>query len=390
MGTRERDEALVRAGWNDPHVMKTIAQHIAEVDKVHPAPTEVSSERAERDVAVQWSLTLRQVAAWVRTFPHPVSWLATATDLDKMANAVDAGGDADENCSVAMPPPSLVALPLASPVREMSEGLALVRKAAGRLRWQADMHGPLAIPEVLADKAELREMADAVDALARSERAAEERGAAWVLDLVDTDDEFTNGELRLGCSTCDGEGTVGIEGDATGEDSETCDDCSGSGNGRLMTAAEVCEEFRPAVDALPALSTPPRGPVAETGEASEHLVGVDAAVAGAKYVWTDADRRRLIRWDELAQHAVNGPRATPPPESVPSEAETGSCGICGCDVTTDPDTDEEDDDDPARGSVYMLPVTNGVYSTPTRTLLCEPCAFDMADRNSEAAEESDS
>jgi hypothetical protein len=121
MGTRERDEALVRAGWNDPHVMKTIAQHIAEVDKVHPAPTEVSSERAERDVAVQWSLTLRQVAAWVRTFPHPVSWLATATDLDKMANAVDAGGDADENCSVAMPPPSLVALPLASPPREMSE-----------------------------------------------------------------------------------------------------------------------------------------------------------------------------------------------------------------------------------------------------------------------------
>jgi hypothetical protein len=223
----------------------------------------------------------------------------------------------------------------------------------------------------------------------------------------------------------------------------------------------VCEEFRPAVDALLARSAalPLASPVREMSEACTereralvrmatdraasfmnredrvalvlHGNGMDdllaelnrthppreampsrpmlAAVARSVLRWRQNDRActpPVVRDDDdLARSFASGvtpdsllpvlgyyadAEATPPPRTEPSEAETGACGICGCDVTTDPDTDEEDDDDPARGSVYMLPVTNGVYSTPTRTLLCEPCAFDMADRNSEAAEESDS
>jgi hypothetical protein len=100
----------------------------------------------------------------------------------------------------------------------------------------------------------------------------------------------------------------------------------------------------------------------------------------------DAHADTIAREAIATVNAWADSRATPPPESVPSEAETGSCGICGCDVTTD-DEDCDDDGELVEGRVYMLPVTNGVYSTPTRTLLCEPCAFDMADRNSEAAED---
>jgi hypothetical protein len=147
----------------------------------------------------------------------------------------------------------------------------------------------------------------------RSEAEAEERGAAWVLDLVDADDEFTNGDLRLGCSTCDGEGTVGIEGDATGEDSEMCDDCSGSGNGRLMTAAEVCEEFRPDAPLASRLAPSPRGPVAETGEASEadwsHLPAL-----GEYAPQTPAEASETAR---MLKGSIAAARATPPPESVP-------------------------------------------------------------------------
>lgn len=36
-------------------------------------------------------------------------------------------------------------------------------------------------------------------------------------------------EHGVSCSTCDGEGSVGIEGDASGEDSEECEECMGLG-----------------------------------------------------------------------------------------------------------------------------------------------------------------
>jgi hypothetical protein len=106
MGTRERDEALVRAGWDDPHVMKTIAKHIAEVDKVHPAPTEVSSERAERDVRIEAAAREYQAATEAEVFYDDV-WLVA--------------GDALR---------AALALPLASPVREMSVDVAAAIRAA--------------------------------------------------------------------------------------------------------------------------------------------------------------------------------------------------------------------------------------------------------------------
>jgi len=46
--SKERDEALVRAGWNDPHAMKTIEKMIAEVDAKHPPPTAIADVERER------------------------------------------------------------------------------------------------------------------------------------------------------------------------------------------------------------------------------------------------------------------------------------------------------------------------------------------------------
>jgi hypothetical protein len=516
MGGRERDEALVRAGWNDPHVMKTIAQHIAEVDKVHPAPTEVSSERAERDVALEaafeaacdgWAdqqampdaaSIIAARAAFRAALALPAAPAIDRSVLDRLAReaasegaqAVCAancdkwpstkcedcdgsgwtpGSDCEIECdscdglgyelnSASAMTDSLpfdemidrivgegvtaVSLPTA-PVEASRDERAVTdsdhvaqREAIIAILWpdgQAPEHPPIVgrLRDLLAPHLDSRalaieECARVCDQMRDKYPSGDYHTAATILGL----------RIRSLTAPHQPRGAVSEQHVCTalryldeGAPPLLARDALREALGLPfeqhepgpMYAREMrCADHRRAlvrigwtecepgenltderadalavraIGAIP--STPPRGPVAETGEASEKAKNEaikSAAWRHYRATGEDYDARERIEAREALYAALNLPtilRATPPPESVPSEAETGSCGICGCDVTTD-DEDCDDDGELVEGRVYMLPVTNGVYSTPTRTLLCEPCAFDMADRNSEAAEESDS
>jgi hypothetical protein len=62
------------------------------------------------------------------------------------------------------------------------------------------------------------------------------------------------------------------------------------------------------------------------------------------------------------------------------------CAECGREHRDIDDEDADEDGERYAVQEYLLPTHNGVFPTPTKTLLCDVCAYCLADTLADLAE----